>query len=338
MISLSSCNYSTKNDKVEVGENSINNIPKESTAKPINNYTQSGDPTFVLTHDINSPQGPHSITRNILQDRNGIIWLATWEGIISYDGKQFTNITLKEGLEHWHVFSILEDKSGNLWFGTIGGGVYRYDGNSFSLFTTSNKLAGNVVLSMWDDKVGNVWFATTNGISRCSYEGKIFSSFTTQNGLINNFTNTILQDKTGKFWFGTRGGISCYYKNEFTNFSLSNDLSFHNVTSIVEDRAGNIWIGSQEGLHCYDGRVLTDSTKNFPGKIIFEDRRGNLYINGSKPGGRGMTMSKYDGNSIRQIASNTNQVFGITEDRDGNIWFGTEAGVSRYNGQGVVSY
>ncbi len=53
------------------------------------------------------------------------------EGIISYDGKQFTNVTENEGLEKFRVFSLLEDRAGTLWFGTIGGGLYRYERRDF---------------------------------------------------------------------------------------------------------------------------------------------------------------------------------------------------------------
>ena len=49
---------------------------------------------------------------------------------------------------HNNVMSITEDKTGNLWFGTDGGGVSRYDGKSFSTFTTAQGLANNVVRSI----------------------------------------------------------------------------------------------------------------------------------------------------------------------------------------------
>jgi ligand-binding sensor domain-containing protein len=55
---------------------------------------------------------------------------------------------------------MLEDKSGNLWFGTYGGGVSKYDGKSFTHFTEKEGLSNNTVLSMLEDKSGNLWFGT----------------------------------------------------------------------------------------------------------------------------------------------------------------------------------
>src|SRR5271169_4006715 len=53
----------------------------------------------------------------------------------------------------------LQDKSGNLWFGTTGEGVYRYDGKLFTQFTVKEGLNSNTVYSILEDKIGNIWFS-----------------------------------------------------------------------------------------------------------------------------------------------------------------------------------
>ncbi len=143
--------------------------------------------------------GPKWITRNVIQDRNGNIWIAAFDGIFRYDGKSFTNITSK--VSSARFFSVLEDRKGNFWFGSIGSGVYYYDGKSFTNFTTRDGLAGNSVTCIYEDKTGNVWFGTGGGASR--YDGKSFRNFTTKDGLTNNSVNSIMEDKTGKLWIGT---------------------------------------------------------------------------------------------------------------------------------------
>jgi ligand-binding sensor domain-containing protein len=47
------------------------------------------------TKGVITSHGPGSLVRKIVQDRQGNIWMASWEGIIRYDGKSFTNITSK---------------------------------------------------------------------------------------------------------------------------------------------------------------------------------------------------------------------------------------------------
>lgn len=55
--------------------------------------------------------------------------------MFSYDGKTFKNFTTKNGLINDSVKSILEDKNGNIWFGTRGFGLSRYDGKTFTTFS-----------------------------------------------------------------------------------------------------------------------------------------------------------------------------------------------------------
>jgi len=139
------------------------------------------DPYFIETKDTVSKYGPHTITRDVLQDKNGNFWFATWQGIVKYDGTLFTNYTLKEDLIHFHVLSIFEDKKGNLWFGTARGGVYRYDGKNFKLFTKKDGLPDNTVVSFLEDRNGNIWFGCEKGVSL--YNGKTFTNFSVKDGL-----------------------------------------------------------------------------------------------------------------------------------------------------------
>lgn len=328
---LASCNGP---DKTEMPAMESKPLPAAlPVPKPL-----AGDPAFIAARDTVSAHGPQTITRNMLQDHNGNIWFASWEGIVRYDGKRFTNVTLQQGLAHFHVISVLEDKAGNLWFGTIGGGVYRYDGSAFRLFTTADGLVNNSVGCMLDDNSGNLWFGTGNGVSR--YDGHAFTNFTVP-GLSNNFVNVIVQDKTGKLWFGTRAGIRCYDGITFTDFNNKEGAPFYYVGSILEDRTGNLWIGSESGLYRYDGVSLTNFTTNSIGYIC-EDRTGNLWLSGSVAGG--MALYRFDGKSFATISKRLkygpggNQIFGICADKDGNMWFGTAGGVYRYDGKSIADF
>lgn len=346
LIFFSSCNDRNKSEipKSDSAETSKAPAGKQEIIPP------SEDPSFVMSKDTISKYGPNSITRNVIQVKNGNFWIATWEGIIRYDGNLFTNVTLKEGLKHFHIFSLLEDKAGNLWFGSIGGGVYRYDGKSFTLFTTSDNLAGNTVLCILEDKAGDIWFGTDKGVSR--YNGKTFKNYSTKDGLSSNFVSTIAQDKNGKLWLGTNSGVNIFDPSDsirkenisFTKFTNEKGLSFQNVRTIIEDKSERIWIGSQEGLTCYDPsaskKADEKSFTNLPANLtnyIYEDKAGNLWLSEGIANGSEMTLTKYDGKSFTNITSDK-QVFGIMQDKSGNIWFGTANGISRYDGKSFSKF
>ncbi len=299
------------------------------------------DPYFAGTKTITTPYGPNSITRNIIQDSKGFFWLATWDGIIRYDGTSFTNFTNKEGLRRFRVFTILEDKMGIIWFGTIGAGVYRYDGKSFTNFTIKEGLVNDSVACIYEDKAGNIWFGTQGGISK--YDGNSFQNFTTKEGLTDNDVNAIVEDKNGQFWIGTRGDACFYDGQTFTNFKNKEGKSFKNVRCVIADKNGYIWLGGNDGLWRYDPdknlELLSNLSTKFVG-YIYEDTKGNIWTNSEGEDSHQWVLSRYDAKPFpyelpiaTPIRTEDNMFFGIIEDRESNVWFGTLKGICRYDGK-----
>jgi ligand-binding sensor domain-containing protein len=184
---------------------------------------------------------------DILEDKSGNIWFSSWNrgGVWRYDGKSFKNFLpsaeyysffedersnayATSDTKYVHapdyitddmIFSISEDKAGNLWFATRRHGACRYDGKSFTSFRENEDFVRYGINSILEDKKGNKWFSTDkNGVY--SYEGQILKNFNEKNGLVNNSVRFILEDKNGNLWFGTRGfGLSRYDGKTFTTLS-----------------------------------------------------------------------------------------------------------------------
>jgi ligand-binding sensor domain-containing protein len=221
--------------------------------------------------------------------------MASWEGVFRYNGKSFINMT--SDVSSARFFSVLEDRKGNMWFGSIGSGVYHYDGMSFQNFTTKEGLPNNEITFIYEDKIGNIWLGVNGGVSRYDArlndgvgQGKSFRNFM-MNGddmdedrtgkTIPDFTrppnevNSIIEDKTGRFWFATRGNTFVYDGKTFSVFTHSGK-PFINVRTMIEDKKGNIWLGGNDGLWRYDGITFTNIDENFVG-YIYEDKMGNIW-------------------------------------------------------------
>src|ERR1043165_9615045 len=82
---------------VDSGQSDTSLIQQTASLKPF-----TPDANWVNPTEIVSQYGPGDICRDVVIDKNGIIWMASWAGVVSYDTgtKQFTNHTLKEGLSH----------------------------------------------------------------------------------------------------------------------------------------------------------------------------------------------------------------------------------------------
>ena len=312
--------------------------------------------------ELPKDNGPQAITRNIIQDRKGNIWMAAFDGIFLYDGKSFTNITGK--VSSARFFSVLEDRKGNLWFGSIGAGVFRYDGKSFSNFTTKEGLLNNDVGSIYEDKKGNIWFGVFGGASR--YDGESFHNYIIDGNTMKEDrtgktfatrppyeVTDIMEDKTGRLWFSSRGNTFVYDGKTFTGFSHDGE-SFKNVRSIIEDKKGNIWLGGNDGLWRYDGSTFTNFTTNFVG-YIYEDKKGNIWTGSESnksiiwtspqnTNDRSWVLSRYDEKSLSDkkptvtAIANKPMIFGILEANDGSIWFGSIDGVHRYDRISITNF
>ncbi len=363
-FSLASCNVQKE---VDHPVDALNQIEK----KP-NDF----DPYFKESNYITSPYGPTSITRNIMQDKNGDIWLATWEGIIRYGlntDKIFTNFTNKDSLRRWHIFSLLEAKDGDLWFGTIGAGVYRYDGKTFTNYTSQDGLMADRMGCFYQDRSGKMWIGSEGGISVYDEqtdhpEGNYFYNFTKKMVLVDNDINSIVEDdrklpskmdqvdlgsepianqSNGKFWIGTRGAAYLFDPSidntngaAFSKIKNKEGWPYNNVRCIIKDRKGNIWLAGEYGLSRYDGNQFIKYSNHFVG-YVYEDSAGNIWTTSAAPNSRQEgRLSRYAQETIDDplidpevILQKKGMFFGIFEDTNGGIWMGTLEGVVRYDGE-----
>ena len=293
------------------------------------------------TKDSVSFYGPTQMVRNVKQARNGDILIASWTGVWRYDGKLFTNIT--SSISSPSFWDVLEDRKGNLWFGTRDSGVYCYNGKSFLHYTTRQGLASNMALHIYEDRAGNIWF----GASR--YDGKSFQNFTTKDGLPHNGGTAIMEDKAGKLWIATGDGPCFYDGKTFTVLKNKDGKLFKNVWSIIEDKKGSIWFGDVDGLWRYDGSTFTKVSQRVAFAII-EDKKGNIWTTGEvRPNGY-WGLSRYDQKflyckpTVTEIMTRKGpgMLCGILEANDGSIWFGALgaiiSGVFRYDGKIITDF
>lgn len=255
-------------------------------------------------------------TRHIYQDSKEVVWVATYKGMYWFDKRRNAFIHFRndnqvlQNIYNTGVMRILEDRSGGLWAGTIGNGVYMIDRKSqkFTLHSPSltDSSGRQIPISYWhllyDQK--KLWLRTLN-------------------------------DKLAKFDPVTNEIVE--YKHDKADLhSLSNPR----VRTIYKDQQNNIWVGTRNGLNLFL-RKENHFRRYYPAKEvknrindIFEDALGNLLVNVSgkwlykfNPGTN--TFEKYiklPQNKGRRKSINT-----ISIDKDHVLWLGTLKGLVLLN-------
>ena len=253
--------------------------------------------------------------------------------------ENFSSFNKLQGLKYTSINSIIEDKIGNLWLGTSGGGVAKYDGQNFTIFTQNEGLSSNNLSCLFQDEKGDIWLGTWGG-GITKYDGQNFTHFTTKEGLSNDYVFSIMGDKSGNLWIGTlEGGVSKYDGKSFTNYTTKEGIGGNSILSIIEDKSGNLWMGTDgDGVSKYDGKSFTNYTtkeglSNNTITCITEDKKGNLWF-GSQGGG----ISKFDGQNFTHFTKKeglrNDFVLSIMEDKSGDIWFSNwGSGVTKFDGK-----
>ncbi len=261
--------------------------------------------------------------------------MGTTLGVTIFDGHNYTNITTNQGLVNNDVRSILQDRRGNTWMGTLGGGISKYDGKSFSNFTIKDGLSNNSIGAIKEDIKGNIWFGTWGG-GIIKYDGFMFTNYSKKQGLVNDSVNALLTVSYGNIWVGTNGGVSKFDGVSFSNYTSAQGLGDKNVYTLLQDRKGRLWIGTiGGGVKIFDG--VSFSILNAKNGLIhddvfslLEDKKGDIWI------GTHYGLSRYDGHSItnyseKQGLTNAN-IYCLMHGKVGNIWIGTGGGGAlKYN-------
>ena len=261
-----------------------------------------------INYKIDVKQLKNSLKDNhvqaIAEDKNGVIYFGTKTGLSVFDGKNFKNFNIKDGVsDDDNIYSIIIDKQNRIWIGT-GNGVHNFVNEQFIPIQTINKVKtdrGNLpIYSILEDRSGNIWFASENGAIK--YNGKTVVRYNKSNGLIDKRVTTIVQDKKGHLWFGTDEGVFEYNYTSFQHIGESQGLASNKVYLMLLD-GNNLWVGTNKGLDKVDLDIYYATNK-------FEIKH----------------YGKEEG--LNGVECNSNSAF---KDADGNLWFGTIKGTTVYN-------
>ncbi len=336
----------------------------------------AGD-TLQVIRTFNTQNGlPNNIVRNVFEDSRGKLWFCTaGSGVSCYDPVAYpvrsgngnlgavpgalTTYSIEHGLCSNRVECAAEDESGNLWFGTDGGGVSRFDGAHFKLRIEPRNAVTTSITCINADHGGNIWF-TSNVTGILCYDGKYFRSYTTGNilGDLNNSVLCMLQDSKGRYWMGTSGkGLYCCSEGpasghpaRFTVYNTAQGLPANRVYCIAEDGRGRLWAGTAAGVVCIDGnKVITyNARQGLRASAIWcslMDKKGNMWFGTFGGGICRLIEHPADGGAARFLSYTTkdglpsNSIKSMLQDGSGNIWITTGGGgVSRFDGNSFLDY
>jgi len=140
---------------------------------------------------------------DIEEDVKGNIWIGTDNGLIKWDGNNYSFFSMTNGLPDNDVTALFYDSQKRLWIGTNGGNTVSWidDEGIIHQLSFINGNLGCYVRDIFEDRKGGIWFATWfDGLIQ--YDGVIPHSYKEYNGFPENDINSIGEDNDGNIWFG----------------------------------------------------------------------------------------------------------------------------------------
>ena len=274
---------------------------------------------------------PQNSVKAIVQTGDLYLWLATEEGLVRFDGRQFTtfNKVNTEVMSDHHIIRLLEDSRGRLWIGCWDGLLLYYENGVFHKALRDQSVAPLRIHAIHEDSQGKIWIGSVKGLLQYQ-DGKLapYDFGTEHPGLkIFSFSN----DSQGNLWAGSNQGLLRLGADGTRFFTTDDGLPSNLVREVHVDSHGRLWSGTYGGgiaLYAGDGFQVFTTSDGLPGNsinVIREDRDGNLWIGTSDSGicrysqGVFSTFATADGLSNDYIEA-------ILEDADGNLWVGTSGG------------
>ncbi len=275
-----------------------------------------------FTHQAWSSENglPQNSVHQILQTRDGYIWIATEGGVARFNGVQFTvfNQESNAAFTSNDTCCLAEDRNGVLWIGTADG-LVRYSEGAFHRYTTVDGLPSPVILSLAPPDDGLVIVRTGEGLAK--YDGQRFV-------LLKISASALGAGPEDQAWFATATGIVTYGRERWNDIPLSN-LSTEPIEGLGSLKDGSPWLRTRDALLLWNRGLLRSwqCGRELPGTRVqsfLEDSRGNLWV-GTDQGLIRLPVANSSGMhlEIEPLLGST-AVLSLFEDREHNLWVGTD--------------
>ena len=294
---------------------------------------------------------PVNSVNAVSQSPDGYLWLATFDGLVRFDGVRFTvfDVANTPSLPSNRIVSVRQARRGGMWIWTQNGGVVRYRDGRFSRLDPPEDVRDTETLCVHEDADDVLWVGRQSGLWRL--EGERLARFAAR--AVSEPVLNVYRDRAGSLWLYVRDGLARLAKGTITRFACPAIRAFY------ETDDGRILVGTLAGLHeVGDGGLTRLTPERMRALPPIHDSSERLPLGGTslnqllllygtpdseaRPGESGFTLSRrvprmaqdhhgalwysvgpklYRDGRLQMEAPDP--IESILPDADGSIWLGT---------------
>lgn len=289
--------------------------------------TQAPIPAFVEV--FTTPPGVY-VRSLAVEDATNSLYVGTSGGVVEVDlatGDARNQFAREQGLANEYVFGIGVDPDGYKWFGTNAGGMSRYKDGQFKTFFPMHGLADYWVYAFANHPDGSLWVGTWAGANRVDRKTLEFTTYKAE--LINEWVYALDVDAQGRVWFGTEGGVSMLDGTTWTAWTHADGLGGANVGDLPSSTNTGLGTRTRHDLGVLNGGRPTYNPNYVFSLVVADDE---TVWAGTWGGGVAHLVDGKWSNLTTADGLSGNLVYSMLQDRAGAMWFGTDNGLTRYDG------
>ena len=270
----------------------------------------------------------------LLQDKKGYIYIGTYDGLVRFDGVEFTviNRSVSEKYDFASVHALFQDSEENLWVGHNDEGITRLTPNGdVAKYTREDGIPNNKINAICEDKDKNIWVGTATGLCYIAPTSEVVipPALAEKNIHVSN----LLCDSDGKIWIctGFENELFVFSDGKLKKFSGFQETKVQSVHTVAQDKDGALWFGATPhyAVRLKDGEetVFDLSHEGKRGTVVNEimfDSDGSIWCGSDF----GLTIL-HNGMETHYDTANglsDNGITAVLEDTEGNIWIGLNRG------------
>ncbi|GAA6205909.1 MULTISPECIES: two-component regulator propeller domain-containing protein [Thalassotalea] len=338
-----------------------------ATDKGLLIYNPIDDNFWRFNHSVTNPFSLKSdYILTFFEDKEQMIWIGTFAGVDRWNPKMTTfnqyNAQKHPSLKSNNISAFAQSTEHIVYFSTYNGGLYQLDTrtNKIDALAISEKFANYRIMSLLSDKQ-TLWVGTrSSGLFNVDLNEKSIVRFQHQaknpQSISANSITDILKDHQGTIWVSTyHNGLNRLNDDgSFTRYVATSPASnkgpsTNHVLQIIEDKQGVIWLAAYGGginrfdpltetfmhIQHVDGDITSLSSDL--AWVLYLDSHENLWVGTQAAGINILKKQEIDSQSFTFEHLNSKDgmksqtAYGINEDKQGNIWFSSNKGISQYS-------
>jgi signal transduction histidine kinase len=279
--------------------------------------------------------------RALAQGKDGFLWLGSSTGLYRFDGVRFDRVLPDKDnpQRSLQVTAVMAARNGDIWVGYDFGGIAVYHDGQLRDANPWRPLGG--VSAIVEAPDGAIWVsAESRGKMLLSrFSNKRWTRFGAEHGLTDGMMGPVLAASDGSIYVALPPALLRLAPGS-TRFSPI-DRAVTSFAALAQDRTGQIWLADDYGLRHIRQNVrsssLAPANTPYVTRHLYTDRNNNFWVTGQNSGlaylrrGQGKIESPDTSDPLSGALS-----LSALEDREGNIWIGTEAGLHRFTSASLV--